>query len=471
MQAQSLQAVSTTDADLATLIQKQRAYFRTGATKSIPFRVAQLKKLKQAVLDHQDLFLEALQKDLNKPVFEAYAAEIGYVINEVNEAIKETPKWAKPKRVLPNLLNLPAMGSIHSDPLGVVLIIGPWNYPLQLALAPLIGAISAGNCAIIKASEYAPHTSAALNTVISNLFDEAYVALVEGGVEASQSLLRHPFDHIFFTGSTQVGRIVMAAAAKHLSPVTLELGGKSPCIIEGDADLDLAARRVAFGKFMNAGQTCIAPDYILVQNRVKDGFIAAMQRVITEFFGEDPQQSPDYCRIISDKHHQRLVGFLKADQILFGGEADGTDRYIAPTLMHNLDWDDAIMQEEIFGPLLPILTYDHIDEAIEAINDRPKPLALYLFGNQKAVQNKVLRDTSSGGVCINDTLLHMSMPGLPFGGVGESGIGAYHGKASFDVFSHQKSVMWRPSWGDVAFRYAPYSEKSLAIIKKAFGVG
>lgn len=456
IQAAAHSTPETLTETIATLVRRQRAFFSTGATKPLDFRLAQLKALKQAILDHQPAILEALKADLNKPELESYLTEIG-VIKEINEAIKHLRSWAKPKSVAVPLEQFPAKGRIYAEPLGAVLIIGPWNYPLNLMIAPLVGAIAAGNCALLKPSELAPHTSRVVATLIKKTFEPAYIAVIEGGVEVSQAVLAEKFDHIFFTGSTAIGKIVMAAAAQHLTPVTLELGGKSPCIVDSDIHVEYTARRIVWGKFLNAGQTCIAPDYLLVDRRIKPALIEAMKTAIREFYGENPAQSPDYTRIISLKHFARLTNMLQDGQVLIGGETNPDDRYIAPTLLDQVSQDAAVMQEEIFGPILPVLEYDEIETALNLINSKSKPLALYVFSRNQQFQDLVLHQTSSGGVCINDTIVHIAASTLPFGGVGDSGIGSYHGKASFDMFSHHKSVMTKNFWFDLKLRYPPYA--------------
>ncbi|WP_413164922.1 aldehyde dehydrogenase [Capilliphycus salinus ALCB114379] len=445
------------------LIQQQREFFATGQTKNVNFRREQLQRLKQAIIDHQGDIIAGVKADLNRPEFEAYF-EIASV-SEVNYAIKHLKSWTKPKKVRTSLDQFPATAQICPEPLGVVLIIGPWNYPFQLMISPLVGAIAAGNCAILKPSEIAANTSKVVANIIQKTFDPAYVAAVEGGVETSQALLAQKFDHIFFTGGTKIGKIVMEAAAKNLTPVTLELGGKSPCIVDSDVQLDYAAKRIAWGKFINAGQTCIAPDYVLVNREVKASLLEKIKENIQEFYGENPEKSPDYCRIISQGHFNRLAGFLQNGKVIVGGQTNPEDKYIAPTVLDGVSWDDPVMQDEIFGPILPVLEYNNLGEAISQINARPKPLALYFFSKDKAKQQQVLQNTSSGGVCFNDTVMQFSGTYLPFGGVGESGMGSYHGKASFDRFSHYKSVLKNTFWIDLKLRYAPYKGK-VYLIKK-----
>jgi acyl-CoA reductase-like NAD-dependent aldehyde dehydrogenase len=449
------------------IIKKQRQFFATGETKNIDFRLEQLKKLKQAVSDYQTEIVAAVNADLNRPEFEAYF-ELA-AIAEVNYAIKHLKSWVKPQKVSAGLEQFPASAKIYPEPLGVVLIIGPWNYPFQLNILPLVGAIAAGNCAIVKPSEIAANTSKVVAELINKTFDPAYIAAVEGGVETSQQLLAEKFDYIFFTGGTNVGRVVMEAAAKNLTPVTLELGGKSPCIVDSDISIENSAKRIVWGKFINAGQTCIAPDYLLVNRAVKSEFLTAVTETIRSFYGENPAESTDYCRIISERHFNRLAEFLKDGKIVIGGETNAEEKYIAPTVIDGVSWDAPVMQEEIFGPILPVLEYRDLEEAIAQINARPKPLALYLFSRDKQKQKRVLRDTSSGGVCINDTVMQGALTSLPFGGVGNSGIGSYHGKASFDTFSHYKSVLNKGLWFDLEWRYAPYKGKLDFLKKVIFG--
>ena len=454
-------------AEISELVRQQRSFFGAGNTKEVSFRLEQLKRLKQAILDNQTAITEAMKADLNKPFFEAYGFEIG-VLKELDYAIKHIRSWTKPKKVTTPLEQFPSSAAIYPEPLGVVLIISPWNYPFQLMISPLVGAIAAGNCAILKPSELAPHTSSVLANLFQKNFDPAYIAVVEGGVETSQLLLQEKFDHIFFTGGTAVGKIIMAAAAKHLTPVTLELGGKSPCIVDADINLEHTAKRITWGKFINAGQTCIAPDYLLVDKTIKKDLVETIKNCLQEFYGNDPANSPDYARIISKTHFSRLAAFLNDGEIVTGGKTDPESLYISPTVIDNISVDAPAMQEEIFGPILPIIEYNSLSEAIAFVNERPKPLALYLFSKNKDYQQRVLRETSSGGVCINDTVMQVGVPDLPFGGVGASGMGSYHGKASFDTFSHQKSVLKKSFLMDLKWRYAPYEGK-LDLLKRILG--
>ena len=454
----------TKPSPIPEILEQQRLFFASDQTKPLDFRLAQLTKLKQAIIDRQADIVAAAKADLGRPEFEAYF-EIA-TLSEINLAIKKLKTWMKPKRVKSTLENFPSSAWIQPDPLGVVLIIGPWNYPFQLMVSPLVGAIAAGNCAMLKPSEHAPHTANVVADLIADTFDPSYITVFEGDASISQQLLAEKFDHIFFTGGTAIGRIVMAAAAKHLTPVTLELGGKSPCIIDADINLDHAARRIAWGKFINAGQTCIAPDYLLIDRTIKDDFLPKLTAAIHDFFGDDPSQSADLSRIINQRQFERLTRLLESGTVLIGGETDASTRYIAPTVLDNVTWDSPVMQDEIFGPILPIVTYDRFDQALSQIKARPKPLALYLFSRDTAKQQQVLTGTSSGGVCLNDTVLHIGVPDLPFGGVGQSGMGSYHGKASFDTFSHYKSVLKKTFWFDLDWRYAPYKPSKLAQIKK-----
>jgi acyl-CoA reductase-like NAD-dependent aldehyde dehydrogenase len=453
--------------NIKTIINQQREFFNTGKTKDVDFRLEQLKILKQLVLENKAAVQQALKADLNKPVFETYATEIG-VIKEIDYAIKNLKKWAKPKKAPLSLEFVNYSARIYPQPLGVVLIISPWNYPFNLVISPLVAAISAGNCAVIKPSEIAPHTSNLVSQLIGKYFPTEYITVIEGEVETSKKLLAEKFDHIFFTGSTAIGKIIMEAAAKHLTPVTLELGGKSPCIVDTEINLEHTIKRIIWGKFINAGQTCIAPDYLLVNHKIKAELVNGLKKCLQEFYGENPETSPDFARIISHKHFQRLTKFLECGEIIAGGETNPETLYIAPTLLENVDLTDAVMEEEIFGPILPIIEYTEIDEVINLINSQPKPLALYLFTKNKDLQQKILQTTSSGGVCINDTVMQVGISSLPFGGVGDSGIGSYHGKAGFDTFSHYKSVLKNTFLFDIDWRYAPYKGK-FWLLKKLIG--
>ncbi|MDY7013172.1 MAG: aldehyde dehydrogenase [Cyanobacteriota bacterium] len=441
------------------IVARQRQFFQTGKTRSLEFRLEQLRRLKQLLLDNQDAIADALNADLNKPKFEAISAEVFFCLEELNSTLKQLKNWVKPQNVATPLTQFPSSGRIVCEPLGVVLIVGAWNYPFQLVIAPLIGAIAAGNCAILKPSEVATHTSKLVADLIAKTFAPNFINVVEGGKEATQNLLAEKFDRIFFTGSPRIGKIVMEAAAKNLTPVTLELGGKNPCIVEPDAPIDLTAKRIAWGKFLNAGQTCISPDYLLVHQSVKTQLIQAVEREIRGFYGSNPAQSPDYARIINAFHFQRLCALLNDGKIAIGGQTNAEERYIAPTVLEEINWNSDVMQDEIFGPILPVIEYSHLGDAIAQINAHPKPLALYLFSNNKATQQRVVNETASGGVCLNDTLVHFVCSELPFGGVGKSGIGAYHGKSTFDTFSHKKGILKRSFFLDLKLRYPPYEGK------------
>ncbi len=450
-----------------TLLQRQRDFFATGATRSAEFRLTQLQTLRQAVVRYQEEIVEAARADLGRPAFEGYF-EVG-VISELDHALKHLRSWMRPRKVSLPLSQRPGTAWVQPEPLGVMLVIGPWNYPFQMIISPLVGAISAGNCAILKPSEHAPATAKVLAKLVAEIFDPAHVSLVEGGVETAQALLAERFDHIIFTGGERVGKLVMQAAAQHLTPVTLELGGKSPCIVEPDADLAVTARRIVWGKFLNVGQTCIAPDYLLVHESIKPALVEALKQRIQACYGENPAQSPNLSRIVNDHQFDRLVGLLDRGNILIGGDHNRSDRFIAPTLIDGVTWEAPIMQEEIFGPLLPILTYRTLDEAIAAINQRPKPLTTYLFSKNKATQDQVLHQTTSGSLCINDVILQVAVWDLPFGGVGNSGIGHYHGPYSFNTFSNLKSVLKKPFWMDLDWRYPPYEGK-IQLFKRFIGL-
>jgi len=447
------------------LIHKQRAFFHSGAPKALDYRVEALKRLRRVLLEREEDAYAALRNDLRKPQFEAYGSEIGFVLNEMRTAISRIPSWAKPKRVPTPLVLFPASSVIIPEPYGVVLIIAPWNYPLMLALSPLIGAIAAGNCAIVKPSEIARHTSAFLAKLIKDVYPEEHVAVVEGGARTSKRLLREKCDYIFYTGGSRVAHEVMKAAAVHLTPVTLELGGKSPAIVDQGADIRQAAKRIVWGKFFNAGQTCVAPDYVVAHSAIKDSLIAGMKRFIREFYGEDAFESPDYGRIIDLRHFDRLRTLTKKGRVVAGGKFSKKDLFIEPTILDQISWNDPIMQEEVFGPLLPVIEYENLTHVLEAIRNLPKPLSLYVFSRNKTRQKQVVQTLSFGGGCVNETLSHFANPRLPFGGIGESGTGRYHGKHTFDLFSHQKSILKKPTWIDIPIRYPPYRGK-LGLVKK-----
>ncbi|WP_066051792.1 aldehyde dehydrogenase [Robertmurraya korlensis] len=436
-----------------SLVLKQKAYFRTGATKELAFRIHALEKLREAIRANEQSLFHTLKEDLNKSEFEAYATEIGVLLEEIRFTLKHLSDWVKPEKVKTPVSHIGSTSFIYSEPYGVALIIAPWNYPFQLAIAPLIGAIAAGNCAIVKPSELTPKTSELIGKIIRELFSEEYISVVEGGLEASQALLDEDVDYIFFTGSVPVGKVIMEAASKNLTPVTLELGGKSPCIVHKDANLKLAAKRIAWGKFINAGQTCVAPDYLYVHESIKGQFLKEFRLTTHELYGEHALKNPDYTRIVSKRHFDRLLTFLNNGDTYMGGDSNGETLTIEPTVLSRITWNDPVMQDEIFGPILPVLEYRELSEAIDGIHKHPNPLALYLFSENESVQQEVLHQISFGGGCINDTVYHLASPYLPFGGVGSSGLGAYHGKGSFDTFSHRKSVLKQTTKFDIPFRY------------------
>lgn len=452
--------------DFAATIQRQRDYFQTGATRSLDFRRAQLRKLSAALEWHEAALLAALQADLRKSPYQAAGTELGVVQAEIRCALKYLARWATPSKRRTPWFVAPARGRVQAEPFGVALILGPWNYPVQLLLLPLVSAIAAGNCAVLKPSELAPRTAAALTVLVRENFAEEYVCLANGGVETAEALLRERFDKIFFTGSTRVGRVVMAAAAQQLTPVTLELGGKCPAIVCGDAPIELAARRIAWGKFLNAGQTCVAPDFVLVQRRIRAALVAALRKSVMEFYGEDARRSADYGRIVNARHFERLVRYLSDGTVACGGTWDAEDRFIAPTILTEVSPESPVMQEEIFGPILPVLEFDKLDDALAMLRPRPTPLALYVFTRDRATESRVLTGARSGGASVNDVVSHMVGTGLPFGGLGESGMGAYHGRAGFAAFSHQRAVLRRATWLDTPFRYPP-EKLSLAGLKRA----
>jgi aldehyde dehydrogenase (NAD+) len=449
-----------------SLLQKMKTGFFSQKTRPLVFRKKQLEALDRLLVNHESAFFAALALDLGKSAFESYVTEVGFIRAEIKQVFKNLNRWSKKKTFFTPLIHQPGKSYVVPEPLGVILIIGPWNYPVQLILGPLIGAISAGNCAILKPSELSTHTSALIAKLLPQYLDPDCFAVVEGDAQATQALLKQKFDHIFFTGSSSVGRSVMQAASLNLTPVTLELGGKNPCIIDDDVDLALCAKRIAWGKFLNAGQTCIAPDYVLVHRKIKTAFLKEMQKTIQDFYGQDPKTSKNFGRIISDKHLQRLSNLLEENTVFSGGEIDGSQKYISPTIVVDIDENSRLMQEEIFGPILPVLEIQNIQEAAIFINKREKPLALYLFSNNVENQNTILRCTSSGGVSINDTISHVAIPDLPFGGIGTSGMGSYHGYNSFKTFSHLKPVFAKSTFIDIPVRYPPYGKNKLKIARQ-----
>lgn len=444
-------------------ITQQRAFFFTQQTKAIDFRLKQLRALKQVILNYQEQIEEALWQDLHKSPEESYLTEISIVISEINHHIKRLKRWSKPKRVSSPIHLFPSSSKIIYEPLGLALIVAPWNYPFQLVMNPLVGAISAGCCAVLKPSPDAPYIAKVMDEMIEKTFDSNYITLVQGGRETNTILFEQRFDLIFFTGSPKVGKVVMKAAAEHLTPVILELGGKSPCIVDADADIAVAAKRIAWGKLINAGQTCIAPDYLFVHQSVKDELLTKIASSFKEMYGDEIKKNRFYPRIITDGAFERLTGLLKQGEIHTGGEVDASERFISPTIIDAVSPDFSIMQEEIFGPILPVMNFEHIDEAIDYINKHEKPLAFYYFGKNKKAK-EVLAKTSSGGACINDTLMHIVNHNLPFGGVGNSGTGSYHGHTSFLAFSNKRAVVSTPTWLDIPLKYVPF--KYFKFLKK-----
>ncbi|MFA5340642.1 MAG: aldehyde dehydrogenase [Clostridia bacterium] len=451
--------------DISKLIQSQHVFFNSDVTKDPSFRIDALKRLYDAIVIKEEKILEALKKDLNKSSFEGYMSEIGMVRDELRHFIKNLKKWSRPKKVASPLAQFPSKSYIIAEPYGVVLIMAPWNYPFQLCIEPLIGAIGAGNCAVIKPSAYAPATSMIIANIIEEIFPSDYIAVVQGGRKENSELLENRFDYIFFTGSTSVGKTVMEAASKHLTPISLELGGKSPAIVDQSSDIPLFAKRIAFGKYLNAGQTCVAPDYVLVHESLKDSLVESLRTSIKDFFGDNPLLNTNLPKIINEKHFERLINLIKEEKKVIGGRSDRTNLLIEPTILTDVSYDSAIMQEEIFGPILPILTFTDINNVISDLKNREKPLALYIFSTNKYIQKKITESLSYGGGCINDTIVHLATSKMGFGGVGYSGMGSYHGKFSFDTFTHYKGILNKSNWLDLPMRYHPYNEKNFKMIK------
>lgn len=432
---------------------KQESYFRSGATLDVRTRKANLVAFEKAVLKWEKPLCEALWKDLHKSYEESYIAEVSILLGEIRTHIRNVGKWTRPQRRPTPMKLFPSRSKIISEPLGTALIISPWNYPVQLLLTPLVGVISSGCTAVLKPSPYVPEVSDVIEKMIRDTFPEEYVAVVQGDRNVNTALLEQRWDMIFFTGSPSFGRAVMAAAAKNLTPVVLELGGKSPCIIDKDADIEVAAKRVAWGKSLNAGQTCIAPDYLMLHKNIKDKFLSELEKAFRELLGDDPQKSEHFVRIVNDAAFERLKGYLADGEVVFGGKTDKSERYFSPTVLDHVSPDSPVMQEEIFGPIFPVQTFSSLDEVIRFVSMREKPLALYYFGGQGDI---VLKHTTSGGSCINDVIMHIANENVPFGGVGMSGMGSYHHKRTFDVFTHYRSVISTPTWIDLPFRYMPY---------------
>ncbi len=448
-----------------TVFEKQKEFFFTHKTKNIDFRLLQLKKLKEAIKKNEEKLTESLWEDLHKSKTEAYGTEIGLVMSDLSLHIKKLKKWAKRRQVQTSLVNFKSKSFIQPEPFGNVLIIAPWNYPFLLLIQPLVSAIAAGNVVMLKTSPYVPNIAKAMENMISEIFDDEYVSFFNGGRDVNQKLLEKPFDYIFFTGSPNLGHIVMEKASKHLTPVTLELGGKSPTIVDKDANIDIAARRIMWGKFINAGQTCVAPDYLFVHKEVKDDLLEKMVYYIKKFYGSDAEKSDEYPRIVNEKNVERLEYLISSAKIFYGGKIDKSQKYIEPTILVEVSEESAVMQEEIFGPILPVMEFIDIEKVINYVNKHPKPLAFYYFSESKQKQDYILKRTSSGGVCINDTLMHLASDVLPFGGVGNSGMGRYHGKFGFDTFSNLRSVLNKTTKIDVPVRYLPFKDYTLKIFK------
>ncbi|WP_262713372.1 aldehyde dehydrogenase [Chitinophaga polysaccharea] len=447
-------------AQITQLYQAQQVYFDAGITLPYAFRKAQLKRLKKGIQKFEDKITAALKADLHKHPVESYGSEIGFLYEEINYILEGLKLWMEPEVVTSPFVTYPSSSRVYKQPLGLTLIIGPWNYPFMLLISPLLGAIAGGNCAIIKPSEMAPHTAQVVKELIADTFEPAYVTVVEGdGQEVIPMLMDCRFDHVFFTGSIPVGKKIMEMAVPHLTPVTLELGGKSPCVVDEKVNITVAAKRIVWGKFWNAGQTCVAPDYLLVHQRVKDELVTAMKAAIVEFFGDNPASSGDYARMINTRRFDTVAAYLEEGHIVHGGQKDRDNLYIAPTLLEDVEWSDPVMQEEIFGPVLPILTYTDLSQAILAIKKLPYPLALYVFTKSKKTEKMLIEQVRFGGGCVNNALVHLTNPELPFGGAGYSGMGRYHGKYSFDTFTHQKGMLKTGTWLDVPMKYPPFKNK------------
>jgi aldehyde dehydrogenase (NAD+) len=450
---------------ISSIVQQSRQAFDSGITRPLAWRKAQLETMITMLEKHQDELSAALKVDLGRGVEEAWLYDIGFTITEVKLMLKNLKKWTAPRKVPTPMVTRPASSMRVPQPLGVVCVIAPWNYPVQLLLIPAAGAIAAGNAVVMKPSEVSSETSRVLAKIVPQYFTDKAVAIVEGGVQETTELLKQKFDHIFYTGNGAVGRVVMRAAAENLTPVTLELGGKSPTIVDASANIAVAARRIAWAKYVNAGQTCVAPDYVLAHKSIANELVEAIRTSITEFYGEDPHASKDYSRVISPKHFSRLTSLISSGKVAIGGQSEQAERYIAPTVLVDVDQNSAVMQEEIFGPILPVLEVGSIDEAIGFVNSRPHPLALYVFAQDNSVNEKVVAETTSGGVTVNGTIMHMTGPYLPFGGIGESGMGAYHGQSGVDVFQHLKPVLKRSTMLDAPLAYPPYTKRKFSILK------
>jgi aldehyde dehydrogenase (NAD+) len=460
------EVTATPTADIAGVVRRARHVFDTGVTRPMSWRMERLRAMRQLLVDGEADLLEALHADLRKPDIEGWATDIAVTIGEIDFTLKHLRRWMRPERVRLPLASRPGSGRIVREPLGVALVIAPWNYPVQLLFEPMAAAISAGNTVVGKPSELAPNVATAASRLIDHFLADDSVGLVQGGVDETTVLLEQRFDHILYTGNGRVARVVMAAAARHLTPVTLELGGKSPAIVAADADIATAAKRIAWGKFLNAGQTCIAPDHVLVDASVEAEFTDALVEAIGTFYGADPKVSPDYARIVNAGHLRRLEKYLGDGEVVTGGQVDADDLYVAPTVLRSVEPDAAVMTDEIFGPVLPIVAVNGIGDAIDRVNAGDKPLALYVFTKSRPTADRVLTSTSSGGACVNHVVYHVTAPQLPFGGVGPSGMGAYHGKAGFEVFSHRRSVLTKPTWVDPPVAYPPFTARKKSLIKR-----
>lgn len=449
------------------IINQQKTFFDSGRTRNLSYIKDKLKALKTNILSNEEAIYEALYKDFKKSRFEAYFSEIGIVVAEIDMTLKNLKSWSKPNKVRAAALNFPSKDYIYSEPYGAVLIIAPWNYPFQLAIAPVISAIAAGNTVVLKPSELTPHTAKIIETIVSEVFQNEHLSIIQGGIPETTALLNERWDYIFFTGSVPVGKIVAKAAAQYMTPVTLELGGKNPCIVDDSVNIKLVAKRLVWGKFINAGQTCIAPDYILAEKSIKSELIQQLKIEITKAYGEEPKKSTDYPRIVNTKNLKRLSAMLKGVDVVHGGDVDEEDDYIAPTLVDNPSLKSKLMEGEIFGPILPVFSYETMEDIELMVSRYEKPLGFYVFSNRKQFYNTLIKKYSFGGGSVNDTMVHFGNPRLPFGGVGESGIGAYHGRLGFDTFSHKKGITIKANWLDIPLRYAPYTNK-LKKIKKAF---
>lgn len=441
---------------ITELVENQREFYQSGKTLPVEKRLAALKKLRNVILENEEKINAALKTDLGKNAFESYMCEVGLVVSEISYLIKHIKSFAKERKVRTPLAQFASVSYKKPMPYGVTLIMSPWNYPFLLTIDPLADALAAGNTAIVKPSAYSPATGEVMKTLIEETFPKEYVAVITGGREENNLLLEEKFDYIFFTGSKSVGQYVLEKAAKHLTPVTLELGGKSPCIVHGTANLRLAARRIVFGKYLNCGQTCVAPDYILCEKDIKDAFVEAVKIELQRQYGDDYLSDGEYGKIVNKKHFDRIVSLIDKDKVVAGGRSNGESLKIEPTMLDNVTWDDAVMQEEIFGPIMPILTYETIEEVIQTVNSHDKPLALYVFAEDKSVSKRIMSECAFGGGCVNDTVIHLATSHMGFGGVGESGMGAYHGKAGFDTFTHYKSIVDKKTWMDLPMRYHPY---------------